>query len=225
MIDILLILLASYLIGSFPTSIVVGKLFFRKDIRDYGSGNAGGTNAVRVFGWQAGVPVILIDIAKGAAAVLWLSRMRLAGGVPPESVSAEALALAAGIAAVCGHIWTVFAAFRGGKGVATAAGMIAALYPLGFSAAMIVFIVVVALTGIVSVGSMSAAVLFPILLYLFNLGGFSEVSPLLFWVSIPIALLILFTHRKNIARLIRGEEQRLFKKSGTENGGASNERK
>lgn len=212
MINILIILAASYLLGSFPTSIVVGKLFLHKDIRDYGSGNAGGTNAVRVFGWRAGIPVIIIDIAKGAAAVLWISRLRLLGGVNIDFLTDESIALAAGIAAVCGHIWTVFAAFRGGKGVATAAGMISALYPIGFALTALVFIVVVALSGTISIASMSAAVLFPVILLIIDHTGVNTVSPLLFWVSIPIAILILFTHRQNIGRIMRGEEKRLFNK-------------
>jgi acyl phosphate:glycerol-3-phosphate acyltransferase len=210
--NFLFILLLSYLIGSFPTSIVVGKLFFKKDIREYGSGNAGGTNTVRVFGWAAGVPVILIDIAKGAAAVLWISQIRIFDTGSADLFSAAAVAFAAGAAAVCGHIWSVFAVFRGGKGVATAAGMIAALYPIGFGAALIVFAAVVALTGIVSAASIAAAVLFPVILLVVDGAGVSQVPPLLLWMSIPIALLILFTHRKNIGRLLRGEEKRLFKK-------------
>lgn len=209
--NFLAIMILSYLIGSFPTSIVVGKLFFQKDIREFGSGNAGGTNTVRVFGWRAGVPVILIDIAKGAAAVLWISQIRIFDTGSAVLVSEAAVALSAGAAAVCGHIWTVFAAFRGGKGVATAAGMIAALYPIGFAAALIVFAGVVALTGIVSAGSISAALLFPVILFIVNSTGVSQVPPLLLWVSIPIAILILFTHRKNVKRILRGEEQRLFR--------------
>ncbi len=210
--NLLIVLILSYLLGSFPTSIVVGRVFFHTDIRKHGSGNAGGTNTVRVFGWKAGIPVIIFDIAKGAAAVLWIAQLSVFDAGTTEQLPADAVAVAAGAAAVCGHIWTVFASFRGGKGVATAAGMIAALYPLGFAASLIIFVLLVLTTGIVSVGSISAAVLFPVVLYGLEKTGVSEVSPFLLWVSIPIALLILFTHRKNIRRLLQGEEKRLFKK-------------
>lgn len=210
--NLLIILILSYLLGSIPTSIVVGRVFFHTDIREHGSGNAGGTNTVRVFGWKAGVPVILVDVAKGAAAVLWIAQLSVLDTGSAELLSHEATAVAAGAAAVCGHIWTVFASFKGGKGVATAAGMIAALYPLGFAAALLVFVLLVLSTGIVSVGSISAALLFPVLLYGLDKSGISDVSPFLLWVSIPIAILILFTHRKNIKRLLHGEEKRLFKK-------------
>jgi len=201
----------SYMMGSFPTSILVGKFFFHKDIREYGSGNAGGTNTVRVFGWPAGIGVILIDIAKGAVPVLLISRLPLFDGMETSLFPGDALALYAGIAAVIGHIWTVFASFRGGKGVATAAGMVLSLYPVGFAATLLVFVTVVLLSGIVSVGSITAAVSFPVLLFLLDRSGVSEVSPFLLSVSVPIALLIIFTHRKNIGRLIRGEEKRMFR--------------
>ncbi|MCF7915884.1 MAG: glycerol-3-phosphate 1-O-acyltransferase PlsY [Spirochaetaceae bacterium] len=206
------VLILSYLLGSIPSSIIIGKVFFKKDIREFGSGNAGGTNAVRVFGWLAGIVVILIDIAKGACAVLFLAQLPLFGSPQAGLLSADGTALAAGTAAVVGHIWTVFANFRGGKGVATAAGMIAALYPAGFSATLVIFVAVVLLTGIISVGSLCAAISFPLVLFALDTSGVSMVSPLLMGFSIPIAILIVFTHRKNIARLLRGEEKRLFRK-------------
>ncbi|MFO7729283.1 MAG: glycerol-3-phosphate 1-O-acyltransferase PlsY [Spirochaetia bacterium] len=206
------VLILSYLLGSIPSSIIIGKIFFKKDIREFGSGNAGGTNAVRVFGWSAGIAVILIDVAKGACAVLFVAQLPLFGSLESGFLSPDGTALAAGAAAVVGHIWTVFASFRGGKGVATAAGMIAALYPAGFSATLVIFVAAVVLTGIVSVGSLGAAISFPLVLYVLDISGLSMVSPLLMVFSIPIALLILFTHRKNIVRLLRGEEKRLFRK-------------
>ena len=206
------VLILSYLLGSLPSSIIIGKLFFKKDIREFGSGNAGGTNAVRVFGWPAGMAVILIDVAKGACAVLFITQLPLFGSQMTSLLSADGTALAAGAAAVVGHIWTVFASFRGGKGVATAAGMIVALYPAGFSATLVIFVAAVLLTGIVSVGSLSAAISFPLVLYALDTSGLSLVSPLLLGFSIPITLLILFTHRNNIGRLLRGEEKRLFRK-------------
>lgn len=206
------IVLISYLCGSFPTSIVVGKIFFHKDIRNYGSGNAGGTNTVRVFGWKAGLLVITVDILKGAIPVLFIAQLPPFNGSASALLSPDATALSAGVAAVIGHIWTVFASFRGGKGVATAAGMIAALYPLAFGITLLVFVFTVLLSGIVSLASMVSAVFFPALLFALHLSGAASYSPLLLWISLPIALLILFTHRANIRRLIRGEEKRMFKK-------------
>jgi glycerol-3-phosphate acyltransferase PlsY len=197
------VLILSYLLGSIPTSVIVGRLFFGKDPRDLGSGNAGGTNAFRVFGWKAGIATILVDVGKGVAAVLLVSRIPVTLPVPRELVQ-----LCAGCAAVVGHIWTVFAGFRGGKGVGTAAGMVAALYPLGFLCSAGVFGIVLISTGIVSVASMTAAALFPVVLLVLDGAGIVRVSPVLFWFSIPMAILILFTHRTNIRRLIEGTENR-----------------
>ncbi|MFW5995389.1 MAG: glycerol-3-phosphate 1-O-acyltransferase PlsY [Spirochaetia bacterium] len=206
------IILFGYLLGSVPTSIVLGRIFFKTDIREHGSGNAGGTNAVRVFGWRAGALVILIDVAKGALAVLLVSRLPRFPGMETSLLSADATALAAGLAAVAGHIWTIFASFRGGKGVATAAGMVAGLYPVAFVATIPIFVIAVAVTGIVSVGSISVAIGFPLVLLILERTGVSHASPLLMGVSVAIGVLILFTHRSNIGRLRRGEEKRMFRK-------------
>ncbi len=205
-----LILLLSYLAGSFPTSIVVGRVFFDTDIRRYGSGNAGGTNAVRVFGRPAGAAVILVDIAKGVIAVLLIARFPVFGEMDAPLLPADLTALAAGCAAVIGHIWTVFASFRGGKGVATAAGMVAALFPGAFAVTLPFFVLAVVLSGIVSVGSLTAAVVFAVSVYVLDATGAAPASPFLRWVAPAIALLIIYTHRSNIARLVRGEEKRMF---------------
>jgi acyl phosphate:glycerol-3-phosphate acyltransferase len=197
------VVVLSYLLGSIPTSIIVGRVFFGKDPRDLGSGNAGGTNAFRVFGWKAGVPTIVVDVGKGAAAVLLVARIPAVPGLPHEIVQ-----LCAGCAAVVGHIWTVFAGFRGGKGVGTAAGMVAALYPIGILCSFGVFGIVLLSTGIVSAASVSAAALFPIVLLVLDRTGAARVSPLLFWLSLPMAALIIFTHRSNIRRLLAGTENR-----------------
>lgn len=205
-----LILLLSYLVGSFPTSIVAGRVFFGTDIRRHGSGNAGGTNAVRVFGWPAGIAVILLDIAKGVVAVVLVARLPVFGEMGTPLLPADVTALVAGCVAVVGHIWTVFASFRGGKGVATAAGMVAALYPVAFAVTLPLFVLAVALSGIVSVGSLTAAVVFAISVFALDATGAAIASPLLRWVALAIALLIIYTHRSNIARLARGEEKRIF---------------
>ena len=198
-----LIVALSYLAGSIPTSILVGRIFFGRDPRAVGSGNAGGTNAFRAFGWKGGVPTILVDVAKGALATLLISRLPAPSQLPHELVQ-----IVAGCAAVVGHIWTVFAGFRGGKGVGTAAGMVACLYPVALLVSVGIFAVVLFSCGIVSVASLTAAFLFPLLLLALDAGGIVRVPPILFWFSIPMALLIVFTHRTNIRRLIEGRENK-----------------
>jgi glycerol-3-phosphate acyltransferase PlsY len=193
----LLALPVGYLLGSIPTSIIVGRLFFGMDIREHGSGNAGASNAFRVFGAAAGLGVVAGDIAKGAAAVLAVGLFP-----PPAGVPAAVAAFAVGVAAIVGHIWSIFARFRGGKGVATAGGVLLALYPVSFAGAFAVFIVAVVLSGYTSLGSVLAAISFPFIML-------AVVVPLfLRYLSVPLALLILFTHRSNIGRLLRGEENR-----------------
>jgi glycerol-3-phosphate acyltransferase PlsY len=198
-------LVLSYLLGSFPTSIVVGKVFFRRDIRAEGSGNAGGTNTFRVFGWKAGVLVVLVDVGKGVAAALLASRLAVGSSLPPDAIR-----LACGTAATFGHVWTVFAGFRGGKGVATAAGTLAAVAPLPFLAALAAFALGILSTGIVSVGSLAAAVVFPAAALVFRASGL-PISDVLLGFAFLLAPLIFWTHRKNLGRLLRGEENRFEK--------------
>ncbi|HDI51207.1 MAG TPA: glycerol-3-phosphate 1-O-acyltransferase, partial [Bacteroidetes bacterium] len=159
MLTLIVIVLLSYLVGSIPTSIIVGKILRGIDIREYGSGNAGATNTFRVLGWKAGVFVIAVDIGKGVFATLVISKLNLTG-VP--LLASTLLQIIAGVSAVCGHIWTVFAGFRGGKGVSTAAGMIIALYPIAFLICIAIFTIVLFTTRYVSVSSMIAAVSLPI---------------------------------------------------------------
>jgi glycerol-3-phosphate acyltransferase PlsY len=205
-IGVVLIVLGSYLLGSLPTSIIVGRVFFGKDPRDLGSGNAGGTNAFRVFGWKGGVPTVLVDVAKGLAATLLISRIPVPGAIPHELMQ-----IAAGCAAIVGHVWTVFAGFRGGKGVAAAAGMLVGLYPIALLVCLGLFGITLITFGIVSVASLCAALLFPLVLFVLDAAGVAHVSPLLFWFSLPVVLLIFYTHRANIGRFLRGQENRFPK--------------
>lgn len=207
-----LIVLLSYLIGSFPTSIVLSKVLYKKDIRNYGSENAGGTNTIRVFGLPTGIAVILVDVLKGIIPVLCIANLPNLKGMETPLLSQDLTALIAGSAAVIGHIWTVFASFRGGKGVATAAGMILVLYPFGFLLTLFAFVIAVAISGIVSVGSLTVAVFFPTIIWILSLTGVLQTAPPLLYFSILIGLLLIFTHRKNIVRLLHGEEKRLFRK-------------
>jgi glycerol-3-phosphate acyltransferase PlsY len=204
--NLLLIIALSYLAGSVPTSIIVGRLFFGKDPREFGSGNAGGTNAFRVFGWKAGVPTILVDVGKGILATLVISRLPA-----PEALPHEVVQIIAGSFAVIGHIWTVFAGFRGGKGVGTAAGMVISLYPLGILVCGGIFGLVLILGGIVSLASLAAAFAFPFVLLIMNALGAAGASPILLYFSLPLVLLIFFTHRANIKRLLSGTENRFEK--------------
>jgi len=206
MLQIALIIVLSYLVGSIPTSIIVGKVVFNKDIRNYGSGNAGGTNAWRTFGWKAGLFVMLVDVGKGVVATLFVSQLPA-----PDFFSYEAVQLIAGCAAVLGHIWTIFANFNGGKGVGTAAGMLLALYPVAILICLVLFGIMLVLTGIVSGGSLSAALALPIVLWIMDAAGWRMISPTLFYFSIPIVILIFFTHRENIKRLLNGTENRFEK--------------
>ncbi len=195
----------SYLLGSIPTSIIVGRLFFKLDIREHGSGNAGATNAFRVLGPAAGTACIIVDVGKGAAAVL------IAGLLPTAPIAPVVVKLLAGAAAVAGHMWTIFAQFRGGKGVGTAAGMLLAIYPVSLLIAVGVFLIVAVATGYVSLGSISGAVAFPVIAVILSATGAREIQPTLLIVAIPIALLIVYRHRTNIRRLLRGEENRFQK--------------
>jgi glycerol-3-phosphate acyltransferase PlsY len=199
------VILLSYLAGSFPTSIVVGRLFFGKDIRDSGSGNAGGTNSFRVLGWKAGIAVVIVDVGKGFLAAFLIWRFGEGSRLPDDL-----LRLLAGASAVAGHVWTVFAGFRGGKGVGTAAGALFSIAPVATAAAALVFALVLLSTGIVSLGSLSAALVFPLALLGLGLLGMPP-SPYLIGFACLLAPLIFFTHRSNIRRLLRGEENRFEK--------------
>jgi glycerol-3-phosphate acyltransferase PlsY len=197
------LLVLSYLLGAFPSAIVIGRILRGIDIRQHGSGNAGATNAWRVLGWRGGLPVAVIDVAKGAAAAVGVSRLPLG----PLPLSIEVVAILCGIAAVLGHVFPIYTGFRGGKGVATAGGMLLATAPIPVGCALGVFLLVLFLSGTVSLGSILAAWVIPtsaLLLDLFT--GFSY-PPLLIGLTGGLALFILYTHRTNIARLLKGEER------------------
>lgn len=208
MISLIIVIVVSYLIGSIPTSIIVGKVLRGIDIREHGSGNAGGTNVFRVLGWKPGLFVMLFDTFKGFAATFWISRLA-AGSLPMEF---EVIQIVAGLAAIFGHIWTVFANFRGGKGVGTAAGMLLALYPVALLICLGVFGIVLAISRIVSISSMTAAVSLPIVLTIFRYALDRPVATSLYIFSFFAAALIIFTHRSNIKRLLNGTENRFGKK-------------
>jgi len=196
--------LLAYLLGAIPSAVWIGKAFHNIDVRDHGSGNAGATNVIRVLGWKTGIPVLLIDLGKG-----WLAAMLPVFFSLAESGSSLIMnyQILAGLAAIIGHIFPLFAGFRGGKGVATVFGVLLALQPLLTLTCMGVFLIMFLITGIVSIASMIAGISFPILLfYVFN-----APSQIFKIFSILVAIAILITHKKNIGRLLRGEESRLIK--------------
>ena len=196
-------LIIAHLVGAFPSAVVLGRLLRGIDIRQHGSGNAGGTNAWRVFGWRIGVAVMVLDLLKGVLAATLIARLPL-GPVP---VSFETLAVLCGIAAVLGHVFPVYIGFRGGKGVATAGGMLIGIAPVPVGCALGVFALTLFITGRVSLGSIFAAWAVPVSILLLGRLTTIDHPPLVLALTLLLALFIVYTHRSNIARLIRGEER------------------
>lgn len=205
------IIISAYLLGSIPTSVWVGKIFYGIDIREHGSGNAGATNTIRVLGWKAGLPVIIVDVLKGFAAV---TLIRFVQSPPPGTDQFVNYQLMLGGAAVIGHIFPVFARFRGGKGVATLFGMVLAISPFSTMVCAGVFLITLFLTKYVSLSSILAGFTFPVaVIVIFHT---SVTSMVVF--SIAVSVLLLLTHQKNIRRLLRKEESKatfLFRREKT----------
>jgi glycerol-3-phosphate acyltransferase PlsY len=195
--------LFAYALGSIPAAVWIGRRFHGIDVREHGSRNAGTTNVIRVLGWKTGIPVLIIDVSKGWLAAMLPYILKLA---EPESSLMTNLMILTGLTAIIGHIFPVFAGFRGGKGVATVFGVLLALHPLLTVSCIAVFLIVLLLTGIVSVSSMSAGLAFPI--FLFTI--FDSPSAIFKIFSILVGIALLVTHRKNIGRLFRGEEAKLI---------------
>jgi glycerol-3-phosphate acyltransferase PlsY len=188
-------LIASYLLGAVPTSYLAARLFRGIDLREHGSRNLGATNLYRVLGWRYAVPVGLLDAAKGLVPVLVFA---------PRVSSSELFALICGLVAVVGHVFSVFVGFKGGKGVATAAGVMLGLTPAALGVAVLVWAALVYLTGYVSVGSIAAAAIFPLAVYLLE----PPDQPAMLWLDIAVAAAIVWLHRGNIQRLFKGTENR-----------------
>jgi glycerol-3-phosphate acyltransferase PlsY len=188
----------SYLAGSFPTSLLAGRYGAGIDLRKKGSKNLGATNVYRVLGWKFAIPVGIVDIAKGALPVLVFA---------PRAGDATWVPLALGVAAILGHVFSIFIKFKGGKGVATAAGVVLGLAPVPTGIAIGTWALVVWATGYVSLGSMLGALTFPIALVTLE-----ESDPLLLGIGITIATFIVITHRSNIVRLLKGTESRFGRK-------------
>ncbi len=198
----LLLIIVAYLIGSVPTSVWVSKSFFNIDIRDYGSGNAGATNTYRVLGSKWGTFVMVADMLKGVLAV------KLALLLPEyadNDVNLQNLQTGLGLAAVVGHIFPIWADFRGGKGVATLFGLVLGISPWTALSCVGIFSLVLYLTRFVSLSSILASIAFPFfILVIFNVD-----NPFYRVFAIAVALMVLLTHQKNIGRLLKGNESKV----------------
>ncbi len=197
------LLLFSYLIGAFPTAVLTGRLLRGIDIRTRGSGNAGATNTWRVLGWRAGVAVLLIDLGKGIVAAALIPHLPLR----PLPLDPAVVSILCGLLAVIGHVFPVYTGFRGGKGVATGAGMMLAVAPLPMGIALGVFCLAILASGHVSLGSILGAVCVPVMIALLDRYGGAHFPPLLIGLTAALAVFVVFTHRSNIVRLVRGKER------------------
>jgi len=213
MLNLLVVIALSYLAGSIPNSIIISRLVKGIDIRQHGSGNAGGTNVFRVLGWKWGLLTILLDAFKGAVAVVFIARLYL-DNFPFNNITPfddfTLVQIFCGIAAVIGHIWTVFAEFKGGKGIATALGFLVTIITVDMLVAVGIFAIVVYLSRYISLGSIIAAISVPIILIIrenvfgVDIPGYSTILPFVIIVS----SLVVYTHRANIERLLKGNERR-----------------
>jgi glycerol-3-phosphate acyltransferase PlsY len=211
-----LILLSSYLIGSFPTAIIVSKTFFGFDIREKGSGNMGSTNAFRVLGWKWGLTVQLVDIGKGLLASLVLPYLFGSGISFPGITWFEDMTIVkvlSGIAAVAGHNWTIFAGFKGGKGINTATGMLIGIAPVDTAIALGFFLLAVVFSGYISLGSITAALALPFSMFFrYNiLKAYVPSYETSIYFLLGLTAILIFQHRKNIKRLLKGTENKFSK--------------
>ena len=210
---LLILIFLSYLIGSIPTALIVGKTFKKIDIRNYGSGNLGSTNAFRTLGIPLGILVQGIDIGKGLIVVLLVSKIFFTN-LPFENLTPfddlTVVKIIAGVSAVIGHTFSVFVNFKGGKGINTALGMLISLAPIDASISLGFFVVILLSSGYVSLGSIAASILFPLVMFIrenlfkVDIYGYNT----LIFFSIAISILLIYNHRYNIKRLLYGKENR-----------------
>jgi len=214
MLSLIVVILISYLIGAIPSSLWTGKLFFKVDIRDHGSGNAGATNTFRILGWKAGTAVLLFDFGKGFFCTAVVSKLAWTIGSGPIALYPgwelePMLLIICGVAATVGHMFPVYANFSGGKGAATACGMLYGIEPMSISISLLIFLILMLSTRYVSVGSMAGAIAYPItqLILRYGIGWDIDGSILLF--SSFLAIGIIIKHKGNIKRLLNGTENRV----------------
>ncbi|MFW6232955.1 MAG: glycerol-3-phosphate 1-O-acyltransferase PlsY [Bacteroidota bacterium] len=213
---LLLIAGLSYVAGSLPTAVIVSKKFFGFDIREKGSGNMGSTNAFRVLGWKWGIIVQVVDILKGVFAVVVIASLLGKELSFPNATIFEDLTLIrilAGVSAVAGHIWSLFVGFKGGKGINTAAGILIGLAPVDVTIALGIFVLAVIFSGYISLGSLAGAFAIPSSMFVrynvlhVNVPGYD----MMIYFALGLFLLVIFTHRKNIKRLLKGKENKFSK--------------
>src|SRR5215211_4830566 len=208
MLTLTAVLIASYLLGSIPFGYLAGRLA-GIDIRQAGSGNIGATNVVRVLGRRFGYPVFTLDVLKGFGPVK--IAVLMAPGRPPEWNSAEIFGILAAISSVLGHLYPPWLNFKGGKGVATAAGALWALTPVATLIGVTIWIIVFWLTRYVSLASITAAVVLPIVIFVIRSHDQNNEKPLVY-ASACVAALVVWRHRSNLSRLMRGTEPRFVRK-------------
>ena len=208
MLTILTIIILSYLLGSIPSAIIISRAFKGIDIREYGSKNAGFTNVYRVLGPLPAAIVLIIDIGKGIVAVLFLTQITL----DPVALNLVSLRILAAISVMLGHVFPIFAGFKGGKGIGTALGALFSLMPTEIALALVVFITIVAITRYVSLGSLVAASFIPLALlferYYLNRSVPTELIGMMFFLT----AFIFYNHRTNIKRLLNGTENKFGEK-------------
>ena len=200
--ETLIFILLAYLTGAFPSAVWVGKIFYKIDVREFGSGNAGATNTFRVLGKMAGIPVLIMDIFKGWICVNYISFLT---NIPQSPEAIFEIKLAFGIAAVIGHLFPIYTGFRGGKGIATLLGLLIGLHYVAALYSILVFLIVFIISKYISLGSIIASIAFPILVILILDSNNTSLNLFAFFVPI----LSLITHQKNIERLLRGEETKV----------------
>lgn len=207
MIDYFIFGAIAYLLGSIPTAVWVGKAKYGVDVREHGSKNAGATNTFRVLGKKPGIVVLTIDVLKGVIAVLLPFMVGIGDWNSDHLIQVK---LVCALLAVLGHVFPVFARFNGGKGVATSLGVIIGVHPLAAVICIVLFLIVFLISNFVSLGAIAASLSFPLSILLV----FKETSSWLIAFSIVLSTAVIFAHRKNIIRLLNGEESKmnLFKK-------------
>ncbi len=212
---IVYVIILSYFVGSFPSAVIISKLFFGFDIREKGSGNMGSTNAFRVLGWKWGIIVQLMDITKGLIAVLVIANLF---GIPYNFGSnyfenATIMKIIAGLSAVLGHIFSFYVSFKGGKGINTALGMLIGIVPVEVGIALGLFIIAVIFSGYISLGSIIGSFSVPIAL-IFRHSVFGVEIPgylILTYFLSALAIILILAHLSNIKRLIKGTENKFHK--------------
>jgi len=193
----------AYLIGSLPSSVWLGQAYFGIDVRNYGSGNAGATNTFRVLGKKAGTMVMAMDVFKGLTAVTLATVWMQLGFIPEAKIITFKIIF--GICAVIGHIFPIYVGFRGGKGVATLLGMVLGITPLIAGICVGVFVIVLLTTRYVSLGSILGTLAFPLTLWITKI---PPNDPVLMYFGLAFSLVVIFTHKKNILRILNGTENK-----------------